>query len=113
MPVYAYSCSKCWKDYDQYLTLEKYEEKTFCPDCNGEGNRVIAPRQKEPTFSDKIFPYYDTSLNKIFSDRTEKQKWMDKHGYVNTGGDRMTKKQERMVYGMRHWGKNARNARRD
>lgn len=116
MPTYTYECLKCEKEFERVLHMSEFDTQQTCG-CGGVGKRVIAIRQKEPTFTDKLFGggrgYYDTSLNKVFSSQSERRSWLKKHGYVNTGGDHMTKKQERAVYAMRQWGKNARHARRD
>jgi DNA-directed RNA polymerase subunit RPC12/RpoP len=112
-----YFCHDCAKDVFENGTGKdflKAKEKIRCRHCGGRAFlKGFKGGNTEPTFSDKIFPYYDRSLNKIFHDKSEKQVFMKKHGYVNTGGDHMTRKQEREVYAMRHWGANARNARRD
>ncbi len=112
MPVYVFGCPQ-EHEYEKFLHLADYNKTTKCPQCGKKGKRLIKPRASEPSFSDKVFPYYDTSLNKIFQDKGHKDKWMNKHGYIHTGGDHMTWKQERKVLQMRQWGSNARHARQD
>lgn len=112
MPVYDFEC-KCGHEYEVYLSLSNYKKKTHCPKCQKVGKKVLKHRKSEPGFSDKVFPYYDKALNKIFQNKQEKSAFLKKHGYHETGSGSMKPSQERLVYSWRQWGREARNARRD
>jgi putative FmdB family regulatory protein len=115
MPTYSFECLECEKEFEEVRHLSEYEKPATC-ECGGKAKRIIAIAQRAPTFTDKMFSaggYYDTSLNKVFTSASHKKAWMKKHGFRHTGGDHMTRSQERRVLGMRQWGHNARNARRD
>lgn len=116
MPLYSYECSK-GHSYDAALKVEDYQKKTKCPTCKRVGKKVISIAQKEPTFSDKIFPYYDKSLNKIFNNRSERSSYLQRKGLVESGNGTMTAKQERDLYTKWRIGgfdpKDARNVLRD
>ena len=44
MPNYAFKCSDCRADYEKMLTFDEFEQGApDCPECGGEGNKVIFP----------------------------------------------------------------------
>lgn len=118
MPLYSYLCNnkKCGKEYDEALRVEDYQKPTNCPRCGKLGKKIIKASQKEPTFSDKIFPYYDRALNKVFQNRTERSSYLKRKGLSGDAGGTMTAKQERQLMGWRLGrfdSRIARNALRD
>jgi putative FmdB family regulatory protein len=37
MPVYAYFCETCLKDFEMVLTIKEHDEKTIvCPNCGSD-----------------------------------------------------------------------------
>lgn len=116
MPLYSYECPED-HEYEVPLKLEDYQKKTKCPKCGKVGKKTIGLSQKEPTFSDKIFPYYDRALNKIFHNKSERSSYLKKHNLSDGAGGTMTRRQELELYSRWRLGgfdaRIARNALRD
>lgn len=102
MPVYDFECPK-GHEYEEALSIKDYDKPTKCPHCKAKGNKVIKARQSSPTFSDRLFPYYDKALNRVFQDKSQRAAFLKKKGYCEDGGKNMTAKQERMVLSMRNF----------
>jgi len=101
MPVYNYVCDKCNKEYDEFLKMADCKQETKCPDCGEVGRRDYSMRQSEPTFTDKLYPYWDRALNKVFHNKNERSAHLEKVGLRENGGETMNRKQEQMMYKMR------------
>lgn len=43
MPIYAYICSVCNKEFINRCPLAEYSKTTTCPHCGSEGNRTYQP----------------------------------------------------------------------
>ena len=99
-PTYCYECPN-GHDYEEVLPVKDYRKQTSCPKCSGNGEKVIKFRQTETTFTEKLFPFYDKSVNRVFHSSTERKEWLDRKGYVHNGKDSMNRKQERTIYGWR------------
>lgn len=41
MPLYDYRCKQCNGEYELFTTLSKWNLPVPCPDCGGEGERII------------------------------------------------------------------------
>jgi len=41
MPLYQYTCDKCDKDFDEFLSLKEYKKEMSCPECNGVARKVF------------------------------------------------------------------------
>ena len=106
MPVYDYECKKCKKNYEHFLTVENYLKKTKCPDCKSVGKKIVLFKKNEPSFSDKVFPYYDESAGQRFENNSERKKYLSDNGLVENGKGSMTKKQEERLYRSRGRGNN-------
>lgn len=100
MPTYNYQCGS-GHEYEKVLPLSEYEKKTKCPKCKKVGKRFISISQREPTFSDKIFPYYDRSLNKVFQNKSDRSGYLKRKGLSETGNGSMNWSQERKLYDWR------------
>lgn len=102
MPVYAYHCDKCDNPYEQFLPMAECKKKTRCPTCKKFGKRDYSIGTKGPTFTDKLYPYWDKALNKVFNSPQERKGWLKANGYEEKPRhDHMNRKQERMMYDMR------------
>lgn len=112
MPVYQYECPQ-GHEYEEFLLLKDYQKKTKCPECNKAGKKCFVMRQSAPTFTDKIFPYHDKALNRIFEYKQQRDAYLKRKGLVESGSGSMTKQQERTLMSWKKWGKEARYANRD
>lgn len=101
MPTYEFLCPKSHRFEEVYSVAER-DKPTKCPKCKKRANRVIAMRQKEPTFTDKLYPYWDRGLNKVFNSPSERSGYLKANNIEQkeTKGT-MSAKQERMMYEMR------------
>lgn len=41
MPIYEYECRECGNKFDQYFPLKEFDAPTKCPDCSGEGKKIL------------------------------------------------------------------------
>ncbi len=94
MPVYCYECPS-GHEYETVLSVKDYEKKTKCPDCKKVGKKIISTAQREPTFSDKMFPYYDRALNKVFETKSDRSSYLKRNQLSESGNGSMTSRQER------------------
>lgn len=103
MPTYSYVCEdhKCRESYEEVLPISEYQKQTKCPKCGHKGKKIIELAQKEPTFSDKIFPYYDRALNKVFESKSQRSSYLKMKKLSDNAGGTMTRKQERQLYDWR------------
>jgi putative FmdB family regulatory protein len=100
MPQYDYECPK-GHEYTEVLSVDDYQKSTKCPKCKKVGKKVIKLSQIEPTFSDKMFPYYDRSLNKVFENKADRSSYLKSKGLGDGNNGSMTRKQERQLYDWR------------
>lgn len=101
MPTYEFNC-KCGEVFDEVYTIAERNTPTKCPKCKKLAKRVISMRQKEPGFTDKLYPYWDRGLNKVFNSPTERKSYLKSQGLEQRESKgTMTAKQERMMYEMR------------
>lgn len=102
-PTYTYECqlATCGEEYEEVLKIADYKKRTFCPKCGNQGKKTIKLRSSEPTFSDKIYPYYDRALNKVFHSKGDRSSYMKRKGIQESGEGSSTWKQERKLY--REW----------
>jgi putative FmdB family regulatory protein len=42
VPVYEYYCEKCQKEFELMRPLSQVNEPAFCPDCGGEGKKLVS-----------------------------------------------------------------------
>ena len=102
MPLYDFECKKCKNIFESFLKLENYKDKVPCPKCKGNTEKVITVRQKEPTFTDKLYPYFDKALNKVFHSPSERKSYLKEKDLVEVPSkDGMTRQQEREMYSWR------------
>ena len=94
MPLYTYECPECTKEYDFALPMANSDDATFCPKCKCEGKKIIALRSAQPSFSDKMFPYYDQALMQRFESSTQRKDYLKKNGLEERGNGSMSKRQE-------------------
>lgn len=101
MPTYCYAC-KAGHEYEQILPMAECNAKTKCPKCGKVGKKIFKMTQAEPSFSDKLFPYWDKSLNKVFNNPAERKSYLKEQGLEQRESKgSMNLKQERMMYEMR------------
>lgn len=97
-PLYSYVC-KLGHDYEKFLPLSEFAKKTKCPTCKKVGNKIFATAQKEPTFTDKLYPYWDRGLNKVFHTPKERKNFLNSQGLEEKPSKGvMDRKQERFMY---------------
>lgn len=100
MPNYSYECPN-GHEYENVLPVSEYKKKTKCHKCKKFGKKTITLRQSEPTFTDKIFPYYDRSLNKIFQTKSDRFDYLKKKGLEESGKGSTRWSEERKLYDWR------------
>lgn len=101
MPLYSYACRN-GHEYEQARRLEDYHRKTRCPDCKCQGKRLITTGQKEPTFTDKLYPYYDPNLGKAVLNPRHRESIMKDMGLFSMEGKRgTTARQEKYLMSQR------------
>lgn len=97
MPVYSYECPK-GHEYEEALKVADYQKPTKCPECGEVGKKLIVTKQSEPTFSDRLYPYYDPNLGRVCHTPKHRQQIMKEMGVHSKEGWRSTtKKQERYL----------------
>jgi hypothetical protein len=101
MPLYSYIC-KNNHEYEEALSLDEYDKKTRCPKCKCVGEKSFKTRQTEPSFTDKLYPYWDKALNKVFNNPTERKTYLKSQGLEEKPTkNKMTPAQEREMYACR------------
>ena len=105
MPLYDFKCGQ-GHEYEEVLSLADYQNETKCPKCGESGVKIIKTGSRGPTFSDKIFPYYDRSLNKVFNNKIEKDSYLKSKNLML--GD-VSKQAEKRMYSWRSWGNESRH----
>ena len=94
MPLYAYSCTKCENEYEEALPLSQYDDVTHCPKCNAKGEKIIRLGTTRPTFSEKMFPYYDQALMQRFESPQDRKNYLKQNNLEERSTGHMTKRQE-------------------
>lgn len=41
MPLYEYQCQECSNQFDMYFPLREFDVTPECPDCGGDGKKII------------------------------------------------------------------------
>lgn len=101
MPTYSYQCPNN-HEYDKVLKMADYQKPTKCPTCNKRGKKTLAVSQSEPTFTQKLYPYYDPALGRVCNSPTERKQIMVELGVQpKEGWRRTTAKQERYLMSQR------------
>jgi putative FmdB family regulatory protein len=102
MPLYDVSCEKCSHEFEYFSSLKDFSKKIKCEKCGEKCQRIISPRQKSPTFTEKLYPYFDRALHKRFDSPSERKSYLkanDLHEVPSKSCDIL--KMERMMYDSR------------
>ena len=88
MPLYDYECSKCSTKFDKLLSLSEYKTPQSCPDCGGEGIKLMTLggiQDEHPVWLDNSVrsQLYDTdSPNIPIETRTEYNRYLKDNGII-------------------------------
>lgn len=96
-PQYDYSCPN-GHDYTEFLSIAEYQTQTHCPECKEPGTKVFLPSKKEPSFSEKLYPYFDPNLGRVCHTPKHREQIMKQMGVYSMEGRRTTNlRQERYL----------------
>jgi putative FmdB family regulatory protein len=101
-PLYDFECPECENEFEHFLKLENYKANVRCPKCKHRSNKVIRPKRTEPSFTEKLYPYFDRALRKRFDSPSERKAYLIKHDLrENPSKERDSRESERRMYDMR------------
>lgn len=104
MPLYDYECQKeeCKNVFEGFRPLAEIEVPHNCPKCDSPAKKLIGFRNTEPTFTDKLYPFYHTGLGEVVhSEKNLKQRCNELGFSSKHEGASMTAKQERWLMSKR------------
>ena len=104
MPLYDYECQKeeCKNIFEEVNSMDKSSEPKDCPKCGAQANRVILSRRHEPTFTEKLYPFYHTGLGEVVQSEKHLNQRCNELGFSSKHeGASMNAKQERWLMSKR------------
>ena len=94
MPLYHYRCDKCGEEFDEFKSLDQYQDPTQHSGCGGLGNRVIKVPLINPVLGGGDWQgYHDMAEDKWVTSRKERREIMARNNCVDMSDVSATKDQ--------------------